>query len=229
MPTGIRLFSFLCITHPMIPQFYLITPPIADALAFRAKLEPVLSTGAIDVLLARFAATTDLELKGPAASLKAVVQEAGVAMLIDLPADARFVARLGLDGVHVTKPGPELDEAVEALKPDRIVGIGGLKARHDAMEAGEKDIDYVMFGEPRPDGSVPPVSQTVERAEWWATIFTMPCVAYAENLEAVTALAATGCEFIALGPWVFEAADPAEVVAEARRLAKARVLSQTAP
>jgi thiamine-phosphate pyrophosphorylase len=211
----------------MIPQFYLITPPIADALAFRTALEPVLAIGAIDVVLARFAATTDLERKGPATSLKSLVQEAGVAMLIDLPEDARLVARLGLDGAHVITPGAGLETAIAGLKPERIVGIGGLKARHDAMEAGEKDIDYVMFGEPRADGTVPPVSQTVERAEWWATIFTMPCVAYAENLEAITALAATGCEFIALGPWVFEAADPAETVAEARRLAKARVLSQT--
>ncbi len=213
----------------MIPQFYLLTPPIDDALAFRAKLEPVLSTGAVAVLLARFAAANDTELKGPATALRAFVQEAGTAMLIDCPGDARLVARLGLDGVHVERPGPQLREAVEALKPERIVGIGGIKARHDAMEAGEMDIDYVMFGEPRADGSIPPLAQTVERAEWWAEIFTLPCVAYAPDLEAVTALAATGAEFVALGPWVFETADPAETVAEARRLAKARVLSQAEP
>lgn len=213
----------------MIPQFYLITPPIDDALAFRAKLDPVLKTGAIDVLRARFTATTDADIKGPAQALRAFVQEAGAAMLIDLPADARLVARLGLDGVHVTAPGPALEEAVEALKPDRIVGIGGLKARHDAMEAGEMDIDYVMFGEPRSDGSVPALSQTLERAEWWATIFNVPCVAYAPDLDAVGPLAGTGAEFIALGAWVFDTGDPAGTVAEARRRAKARVLGQTAP
>lgn len=213
----------------MIPQFYLITPPIDDALAFRAKLDPVLKTGAIDVALARFAAANDTELKGPAQALRTFVQEAGAAMLIDLPADARLVARLGLDGAHVAAPGPKLGEAIDALKPDRIVGIGGLKARHDAMEAGEMDIDYVMFGEPRPDGSLPALSQTLERAEWWATIFNVPCVAYAPDLEAVTALAGTGTEFIALGAWVFETPDPAETVAEARRRAKAKVLSQAEP
>lgn len=213
----------------MIPQFYLITPFIDDVAAFRERLAPVLSTEAIAVLLARFAATNDAELKGPATALRAFVQEAGTAMLIDCPDDARLVARLGLDGVHVGTPGSELKEAVEALKPERIVGIGGLKARHDAMEAGEMDIDYVMFGEPRPDGSLPPLAQTVERAEWWAEIFTLPCVAYASDLEAVTALATTGAEFIALGPWVFETADPAETVAEARRLVKTRLLSRVEP
>lgn len=213
----------------MIPQFYLITPLIDDIAAFREKLAPVLSTGAIAVLHARFAATNDTELKGPASALRSAVQEAGAAMLIDCPADPRLVARLGLDGVHVAVPGPRLAEAVEQLKPDRIVGIGGIKARHDAMEAGERDIDYVMFGEPRADGSLPPLSQTVERAEWWATIFTLPCVAYAPDLDAIDALVPTGVEFIALGPWIFDTEDPAETVAEARRLAKARVLSQTEP
>lgn len=208
----------------MIPQFYLLTPPIGDVMAFRAKLEPVLATGAVAVLRAVFTAGNDAELKGPASALCRLVQEAGAAMLIDLPADARLVARLGIDGVHVTGPGPRLDEAVEALKPDRIVGIGGLKARHDAMEAGERDIDYVMFGEPRPDGSLPAFSQTVERAEWWASIFTVPCVAYAPDLDSVEALALTGAEFIAIGPWLFEAADPAGLLAEARRRVKERNL-----
>ncbi len=53
------------------------------------------------------------------------------------------------------------------------------------MEAGERDIDYVMFGEPRADGFVPPLAQTIERAEWWAAIFNVPCVAYAPDLDSV--------------------------------------------
>ncbi|MCZ8185287.1 MAG: thiamine phosphate synthase [Beijerinckiaceae bacterium] len=208
----------------MIPQFYLLTPPITDVMAFRPKLEPVLATGAVAVLRATFGAAGDPEIKGPATAIRGLVQEAGAAMLIDLPADPRLVARLGIDGVHVAGPGPRLDEAVEALKPDRIVGIGGLKARHDAMEAGERDIDYVMFGEPRPDGTLPAFSQTVERAEWWASIFTVPCVAYAPDLDGVEALTRTGAEFIALGPWLFEAEDPAALLAEARRRVKERSL-----
>lgn len=208
----------------MIPQLYLITPPIDDLPAFRARLEPVLATGAVAVLLARFSARADADLKGPATALRAAVQEAGAAMLVDLPADARLVARIGLDGAHVGQPGPGLDEALEALKPDRIVGIGGLKSRHDAMEAGERDIDYVMFGEPRPDGSLPALSQTVDRAEWWASIFNIPCVAYAPDLDAVDALALTGAEFVGIGPWLFEADNPAATLAEARRRLKDRSL-----
>jgi thiamine-phosphate pyrophosphorylase len=209
----------------MIPEFTLITPPIADPLAFRGALERVLSTGAITLVHAKFEPADDASVKRLAAALVTLVQEAGAALIVDCPGDARLIARLGLDGAHVLAPGPRLSEAIEDLKPDRIVGIGGLRARHDAMEAGEKDIDYVMFGEPRADGSVPALTQTIERAEWWAEIFNVPCVAYAGDLDSVAALAATGAEFIALGPWVFEAEDPAAVVAEARRRAKERVLA----
>jgi thiamine-phosphate pyrophosphorylase len=135
------------------------------------------------------------------------------------------VARLQLDGAHIAGLS-RLRDAIEGLKPDRIVGIGALKSRHDAMEAGESDIDYVMFGEPRADGSLPPFEQTLERAAWWAEIFTLPCVAYAPSLAEVAALARTGTEFIALGPWLFDEADPAEALAEARRIAKAEALER---
>lgn len=209
----------------MIPQFFLTTPPISDPLVFRSKLDALLSTGAVAVLLARFADAGDTETKRLATALKSAVQEAGVAMLIEAPEDARLVARLGLDGVHVQRPGPMLTEAIGALKPDRIVGIGGLRSRHDAMEAGEADIDYVMFGEPRADGSLPALSQTIERAEWWASIFNVPCVAYAPDLDALAPLAATGAEFIGLGAWLFEETDPAGILAEARRRAKGAAIA----
>lgn len=211
----------------MVPQFYLITPAIDDPLAFRPRFEAVLSTGAVSVVLGRFAASSDQDLRKRATALVSLVQENGAAFIMDCPDDPRIAARLGLDGVHLREPGPLLDEAIGSMKPDRIVGIGGLKARHDAMEAGERDVDYVMFGEQRADGSVPALTQTVERAQWWAEIFNVPCVAYAADLAAVEALAPTGAEFIALGPWVFETADPAETVAEARRIAKARLLAMS--
>lgn len=213
----------------MIPQFFLITPAIDDPLAFRPKLEAVLSTGAVAVVHARFAAASDQDVKKRATALVSLVQEKGAAFILDCPEDPRIAARLGLDGVHINAPGPLLDDAIASLKPDRIVGIGGLRARHDAMEAGERDVDYVMFGEPRADGSVPALAQTVERAQWWAEIFNVPCIAYAGDLAAVEALAATGAEFIALGVWLFETPDPAETLAEARRIVKARVLSLAHP
>lgn len=210
----------------MVPQFYLITPPIDDAMAIRPSLAAAIGTGALAVVLVKIAAGADV--KRIATALKTLIQDAGIAMLVEPTEDLRLVARLGLDGVHVPAPGTGLRGALEALKPERIVGIGGLKARHDAMEAGEMDVDYVMFGEPRADGSIPPLPQVAERAEWWASIFQTPCIAYAPDLEAIATLATTGAEFLALGPWVFEMADPAETIAEARRRAKGHALGPEA-
>ena len=71
------------------------------------------------------------------------------------------------------------------------------------MGLGEAGADYLLFGEPRPDGSLPSLESVVERAAWWAEIFETPCVAYAPSLDAVAPLAATQAEFIALGDAVW--------------------------
>ena len=204
----------------MIPQFYLITPQIDDVAAFQPGLEAVIASGVFNVALLRIIASSEIEFKRKVGELRAPLVAAGIAVLIDAPEDPRLVARLQLDGAHSQSP-EALATCIETLKPERIVGAGSLRSRHDAMEAGEKDIDYVMFGEPRADGFVPPLSQTLDRANWWADIFNMPCVAYAPDLAAVAPLAATGADFLALGGWLFNAPDPAEIAAEARRIAKA--------
>ena len=185
-----------------------------------------MGTAALSVILLRFEAENEAEAKRTLLDAREMVQQVGVAALIDCPDDPRLIARMGMDGAHISAPGAKLGEVVEALKPDRIIGVGGIKSRHDAMEAGERDIDYVMFGEPRQDGSLPPLSQTIERASWWAEIFTLPCVAYAPDGAAVPALAATGAEFIALGPWLFEAENPAQALSDARRVARDAALAR---
>ena len=40
-----------------------------------------------------------------------------------------------------------------------------------------------LFGEPRPDGYVPPLLTTLDQTRWWAEIFNVPCVAYAARLD----------------------------------------------
>ena len=42
------------------------------------------------------------------------------------------------------------------------MGAGGVKTRHDSMTVGELDVDYVMFGDPAPDGWTPPLEQVAE-------------------------------------------------------------------
>jgi thiamine-phosphate pyrophosphorylase len=166
----------------------------------------------------RVASKDEKDIRRIIAALAPMIQGAGAALLIDPPDDLRNVARWGADGVHVGQ-NDQLAAALPELKPDRIVGAGGLRTRDASMTAGESGCDYLMFGEPRADGSLPPLEQVEERCRWWAEVFTTPCVAYAPTLEAVPVLVATGAEFIALGPWAFD--EKARAVAAASRLLQA--------
>src|SRR5262249_39651765 len=100
------------------------------------------------------------------------------------------------------------------LKPQGIVGVGGLASRHDAMSAGEGGADYVMFGEPDPRGHRPTLDAIVERVAWWAELFVVPCVGYAAGLDEIEPLCAARAYFIAVGDLVFS--DPRGVRAVLR-------------
>ena len=195
------------------PRLYLITPPVADAESFAPALEAALGAGDVACVLLRFAPPDEGSRKKICRVLAPLAQDRGAALL--LADDVQLVARAGADGAHVTGPGENFDAAMESLKPERIVGLGGLATRDEAMDAGEKDIDYIMFGDLDPGGES--AESVLERAAWWAEIFNVPCIGVAHDLAEVAALAKTGAEFVALGPMVFsDPRGPAAAVAQAQ-------------
>jgi len=169
-----------------------------------AALKAAFAGGRIDAVILTLPETDEREQINFAKAIAPVVQGAGAAFLLK---DAlELVARSGADGVHLSS-SVRATEAVNGMhRIDRTAGIGGLKARHDAMEVAELGADYVMFGEPRPDGSLPTLDTVLERTEWWAELFNTPCVAFASETAHIAPLVATGAEFIGLGDVVF--ADP---------------------
>ena len=184
-------------------RLVLFTPFEPDAASLPQALAAAFEAAAIDAVILRLPETDDRSRINLAKAVAPIVQGKGAALM--LAGYPELVARSGADGAHVT--GLEaVGPALEILRgQERMCGVGGLPARHDAMEAAELGTDYVMFGEPRADGSVPPLSGVLERAQWWAELFHVPCVAYAPSLDDVAALAATGAEFVALGDYVFRA------------------------
>lgn len=157
---------------------------------------------------------------GDAARIQPVVeaiQAEGAAALVD--GAATFVAAAGLDGVHVDSLAA-VAAAVRTLKPQGIVGAGGLASRHEAMEAGEAGADYVLFGPLAPAaGSFP---RTLDLIDWWAELFEVPCVGIAETLDEAEALATAGADFVALSEAMLAGPDgPAIVAAAQARLASA--------
>ena len=196
-------------------RLVLMTPQVGDAAAWPADLtgplEQALAAGRVDAVIIRLPKLDERTLIKLLKPVIALVQEHGAAALLE---DAPLiVARSGADGAHASQP-EGLKEALDTLKPhDRIVGVGGLRARHDSMEAAEVGCDYVLFGEPRDDGTTPPFSAVLDRVSWWAEVFQVPCVGYVADLADVREMAATGCEFVAVGEAAFQHPDgPGEAV-----------------
>jgi len=167
----------------------------------RGDLDGVLGLADIAAVLLRLPQAGERTLIDYAKVIAPVVQDKGVALILDSHPD--IVAQAGADGAHLT--GIEaFIAALDNLKPQRIAGAGGLRSRHDAMIAAERGADYVMFGEA--NGGRPQFAAILERVVWWAELFELPCVGYAENLDEIAPLVSAGADFVALG--AFALSDP---------------------
>jgi thiamine-phosphate pyrophosphorylase len=192
-------------------RLYLVTPALADAQAAADLIGPALAAADVAAVLLRLAAADERTLINRIKEIAPLVQGRGAALLTD--GHAGLAARAGADGAHLAGIAA-VQEAIRSLKPERIVGAGGLASRHDAMLAAESGADYVMFGEPDAAGQRPAFAAICERVEWWTGVFEIPCVAYAASLAEIGELAAA--EFIALDPSILsDPRGPAAAVADA--------------
>jgi thiamine-phosphate pyrophosphorylase len=201
-------------------RLYLILPPIADAAAFKPILASALGAGDIACVLLQ----SGPDLKATGQAFVALIQERDAALLV--AGDPRLVARIGADGVHIAYSPEAVGDAVSSLGPDRIVGVGALETRDDAMSAGAAGASYVMFGEPDVRGQSADPELTLERVGWWAEIFNVPCVGYAGTLEEIGPLAEAGAEFVALSDAVWQhPAGPADAIKQANAILANAVLT----
>jgi thiamine-phosphate pyrophosphorylase len=189
-------------------RLYLITPVLNDD-SFAPRLTEACATGNVAAVLLRLAHADERTLINQIKVLGPSVQDHGAALIVTVEGEAdlaTIAARGGADGVHVSGNPARAKELRERLKAERAIGVGGIRTKDDAMAVGEAGVDYLLFGEPRPDGSLPALETVAERAAWWAEIFEIPCAAFAPSLEAIPTLVATNAEFIALGDvvWLHE-------------------------
>ena len=186
-----------------VPRLYLATQVVDDPASLIASLPALLAAADIAAVLVRLKPTDQRTLISRVKSLVPAIQQAGAALLLE--DHVELVARAGADGAHLTGIAA-LEEALPSLKPDRIVGIGGLTTRHDSMAAGEAGADYVLFGEPDATGQRPSVDAIAERLEWWAELFEPPCVGFAASREEAQEFAVAGADFVLVGDFIW--ADP---------------------
>ncbi len=183
------------------PRLYLVAPPATDPARLADGIADALRAADVAAVLLPLAGDDERALLNGVKALAAAVQGAGAALLLDGRTD--LVARAGADGAHLTGTD-EFSAAVASLKPDRIAGCGGLATRHDAMLAAESGADYVMFGEPDDRGHRPSFDAVLERVEWWAEVFEIPCVGFAMHPDEIAALVTAGADFVAVGAFVFD-------------------------
>ena len=195
------------------PRLYLVTPPIGDAEAFAATLDGALAAADSAAVLLRLKPDGERALINRVKPLAAMAQRRDVALLLD--GQAEIAARAGADGAHLT--GIEaFMAAVDSLRPARIAGCGGLQTRHDAMLAAERGADYVLFGEPDANGHRPAFAAIIERVEWWAEVFEIPCVGFAATPAEIAPLVIAGADFVAVGGVIWDdPRGPAAAIADA--------------
>ena len=197
-------------------RLYLVTPMVVDAAALRPILEAALDAGDVASVLLELAPGDSHAAKKIVQALAPAIQGRGAALLLRDPAQA---ARLGAAGAHIAAGESfesRLRDAVDSLKPERIVGAGALNSKHEAMRAGEIGADYAMFGDPSAEGESLAPEIACERIAWWAEIFNLPCVAFAANCHDAARYAAAGADFIALGEAIWrDPRGPAAAVKDA--------------
>lgn len=183
------------------PRLYLATPKIDDPSAVLSALPELLASADVAAVLLRFAQSDERSMIQRAKAIAPIVRNAGAAFLID--EHFEIAARSGADGANIV--GVEaLEEALSTLKPDRILGVGGLNTRHDAMTAGEAGVDYVLFGEPDKSDERPSSEAIFERLQWWSEIFEPPCVGFAASLKEAGLFAEAGADFILVGDYIWQ-------------------------
>jgi thiamine-phosphate pyrophosphorylase len=199
----------------MAPQLYLITPADPDLERFPRQLMSVLTGPEVAALLVRRGSMADADYADLVERLVQIGQAAGAAVLVE--DDVELARSAGADGVHITSGGARaIRAAVDAIKPDGIVGIGNIKSRHDAMSFGELGVDYVMFGPL--GGERDP--QASELAQWWAETFEVPAVLSDPGADAGET-GTVAAEFLGLSDCVWRTPDPVSAMAAFDRAVKA--------
>jgi len=203
------------------PRLFLVTPPAFDTAEMAAKLQQAFTGGDIACVLIYMPGAGTKDVQAAADVLVPVIQAGGAAAIVYR--DTQAAGRSGADGVHVDTSLEDVKLAVESFQPERIVGTGGTKLKHDAMEWAETGVDYLFFGKLDLAEKDSAYDKTLRNAAWWAELFETPCVAMAGNsLDKLGDVAATGADFVALKDAVWTSdTDISTLIADANTVLEA--------
>ena len=186
---GLIASTFIELIRPMSTQpaedlpncrLFLMPPSGMDADTVAAGLTAAAAAGDVACLvLPPDKALTD--------KVMPIAHQKDIAVLI--VDDSRFAAYEKADGVHITTGIEDAVAAHKTLGRNASVGFVASGSRHAAMEAGEKDIDYIAFDLASPAGE--------DLLTWWVPLFEVPCVGLGAVDEAACLDAiASGADFV---------------------------------
>ncbi|KQT54433.1 thiamine-phosphate pyrophosphorylase [Aureimonas sp. Leaf454] len=201
------------------PRLVLATTILPDGEAGERMLRAALSGGDVSTVLFDPTGRDADAFQAFAERLVPLAQDYGAAAIV--VDDTRCAGRVQADGLHFADGDVEaLEEAIERYHPRLIVGASGFTTRHDALEAGERLPDYMMFGRLGGDAADATDPADLAMAEWWAEIVEVPCILLGgAAMETLEEAARTRAEFICLSRAIFSGPDgPAEAVARANRI-----------
>jgi thiamine-phosphate pyrophosphorylase len=197
-----------------IPQprcrFYLLTPPAIDLSVFADTLARVLDAGDVAAVQLRLKPASDYEIAKAAETLRPIVQDRGVAFILNDRPD--IAAKTGCDGAHIGVEDMALPEARKLLGPDAIIGVTCKTSRHRAMEAAEQGASYVAFGAFFDSATRGVIAEAEpEILEWWAQLMVVPSVAIGGiTPENCAPLVKAGADFICASASVWQHAQGPE-------------------
>ncbi|MTH98034.1 thiamine phosphate synthase [Roseibium sp. RKSG952] len=195
------------------PRLFLVTPSSFDPDKLAIDLASAFQGGDVASVLIYLPDAPAKDLQSAAEKLVPIIQQNGAAAIIF--GDTQVAGRTGADGAHIETSLDDVKLAVESLQPEKIVGAGGTKLKHQDMEWAETGIDYLFYGRLDLDEQDEPHPKTVSRAQWWAELFETPCVALGgKTIASAETAAETGADFVAMKDAVWHHSDgPASAVA----------------
>lgn len=176
----------------MSAEIFLIAPTETAPDHLLEALRTTLDQQEVAALLLPRGQLAENAYKALAKQVVPLAQSKGAAVLVE--GEPGLVRLLGADGLHVHSDDIKaIKEAIAALKPNLIVGVGGVESRDDAMRIGETGVDYILFG----PLSGPISAETREMAQWWAETMEIPSV-LSDPEAGPASYDAGACEFIGL-------------------------------
>jgi len=192
------------------PQLYLIAPALIPAAELGPRLSAVLDVHPVACL--RLPGAGDEAELGRIADLARDIAHArDVAVVID--DHVALALRHGLDGVHLTNGSRAVRHARKELGADAIVGAFCGASRHDGLNAGEAGADYVAFGPCGPTALGTGDPAELDLFQWWSEMIEVPLVAEGALDAALVRSLWPFADFIAIGPEIWSAEDPAGALA----------------